>query len=500
MKNRKPLFFKFVHQLAKRSKKLIKKDEYFVFWASLLFYLFLFFNFNNKTLFLFFAMFIFILFIRFKTLEKALFWGLVASLPFIVGKTYFFNLIPATKLFAQYVPEGYNLKFVIKPADIIAIFMFPLLFIKLVGLWKKRRLAFDFSILFLFFLVFLVFLSTTNSKNPSISFLYFMQFIQGPLVFLYARYLIKWNKKTKNTFIFLFLSMAIFESLWVLGQFFNNGPLGRSIESYWGIVPFGGGADEDVWRYRPTGTFDHANYVAAYLLPLIILCFSTLYYQGLEFVRNFKYFLTGLVFALPAFLITLGRSAWFSLFFGIYLLTFILEKKYHLSVQIRFKKGTIILMIVLLLISPFFLLPRIVSTFNTFASGGGFYFRSTLTSEALLVIEQNFFLGTGLGLSVPEMLNNSPRGSTYFFPTPVHNWYLYFASEVGVLALLAFLFLLSFCLRKIFFIPKKNIFPVALFAACLAMMINGIFQPFLGSEVLLFAFLGILSSRKLNYE
>lgn len=483
-------------RLGKLLKRIFKKDEYFVFWTSLLFYFFLyFFNLNNKTLILFFALLILLFIYRFKSLKEALFWGFIASLPFAIGKTYFFNLISASKLFPPNNPEGYKLTFVLTVGKIVAIFMFFLL-LKEVVIAKRKIFRFDFSLFCLFVLIILVLFSTVYSRNLSLSFLFFLSFLQGPLVFLYARYFINWQEKNRRILLFFLLSQIIFESAWVLLQFAKKGPLGHSLESYRGIVPFGGGPDEDVWRYRPTGTFSHANFVAAFLLPRVLLIFSAFYDR--KYRKDFSYFLTAFVFGLLILAITLSRSAWISGFLSIFILTFLLEKKYRLSMLKIYKKRALLVLIFMLVVSSYFVWPRIISTFHTFASGGSLVTRVELIRESLEIIRQNFFLGTGLGMSVLEMFENNPRGIMFSFPTPVHNWYLCFASEVGIFALLFFILLINFSLRKIFVIQKKDIFLAGIFVACLATLINGIFQPFFGGNSLLFILLGIVAATEIK--
>jgi hypothetical protein len=485
------MIVKFLISLWGRFAKTLEKDEYFVFWASLIFYFFLFFNLNNKTLIVFFALFVLLLIARLKDLKKALFWGFIASFPFIVGKTYIFNLIPATKLYTPDNPEGYKLVFVLTVSNLIAIFMFFLLIKELV-FSKKRIFQLDFGFGCLFALIVLVFLSTIRSRDPGLSSLFFLQYLQAPLAFLYARYFINWQEKNRRILLFLLLAQVIYESIWVMLQFANKGPLGHSIEAYRGIVPFGSGPDEDVWRYRPTGTFFHANFVAAFLLPRIILNFSAFYEK--KFRKHLSYFLTAFVLGLLALAITLSRSAWISLVLSLVILTFILEKKYHLSMLRVFKKRLYIIFIFMLVASPYLVWPRITSTFHTFVSGGSLVTRVELIKESLEIIEQNFSLGTGLGMSVPAMFENNPRGIMYYFPSPVHNWYLYFASEVGVFALLFFIFLLNFSLRRIFLKSNKDIFLAGLLVVCLSALINGILQSFLGGRELFFIFLGILAA------
>ncbi|PJE67794.1 hypothetical protein COU95_00400 [Candidatus Shapirobacteria bacterium CG10_big_fil_rev_8_21_14_0_10_40_9] len=482
------MIVEFANSVWRKFRKTFGKDEYFIFWTSLLFYFLLFFNLNNKTLAIFFALLVFVLFTKFKNLKEALFWGFVISFPITVGKTYLVELIPADQLYTPDNPEGYFLKLVISQGDIIALFMLPLLVRNLFLLWRRRELAFDNILIFLFFLIILVLSSTLNSQNLPVSSFFFLKFLTLPLIFLYSRYLIDWSPKRKDVLLSILLSQVVFEGFFVFLQFAHGGPLGHSLESMTRIVPFGRGTDEDVWRFRPTGTFDHANMVAAFLLPTVILNFAIFYRQKKE---GLDYFLLPLIIGMLTLAITLSRSAWGSFLLGIIILTYILEKKYRLRLEEFYRKRFVLIIIFAFLTIPFFIGPRVLSTFNTFVSGGSLVTRVDLIKEALELLHQNPFLGVGLGMSVPEMFKNNPHGMMYFFPSPVHNWYLYFASEVGIFALLAFLFLLYFSFKRLFQRRLVDVFSIGAFVAILVMLFNGILQPFLGNEELLYIFLGM---------
>ncbi len=477
------------------SKIWALEDKFFIFGLSIAFYLALFFNLDNKTLALFFWGLIGILFLRLKNLRETLFWGFILSLPVIVGKTYLVQMISASQLYQPNNPEGYFLKLVITPGNVLALFMLPLLVMSLFKLWKEKRLHFDSSLFFLILLLLLVFVSSLNSQNPPVSLFFFLKFLQLPLIFIYSRFLIRWNEREKTTLLLILFSQVVFEGFFVFLQLAHGGPLGHSLESMTKIVPFGAGADEDVWRFRPTGTFDHANYVAAFLAPILILNFSLFYTRH---IKNFNYFLPSFLIAAAAIALSLSRSAWISIMAAIIVLTFLLEKRFHLRIQMYYQKRFIIITFLGIIITPFFIGPRIFDSFNTFVNGGSFFTRIELIKEVLEIITQHPFLGTGFNMSVLEMFKNNPLGMMYFFPSPVHDWYLYFASEAGIPALLAFLFLLNFSFKRAFQKKTAEIFSVGMAVAILAILVNGIFQPFLGNETLLFVFLGILTSEAKN--
>lgn len=473
-------------------------DNYFIFWTTLLFYFLLFFNLNNKTLFGFFFFFILLLFLKFKSVNKVLFWGFIASFPFVVGKTYVFRLISPIKILPSDTRQNYDLPFVVDLATIIALFLLSVLISKLIILRKQQKLSFDLNLFFLTILLLLTLLSTLYSDNITVSSLFFLKFLQGPLLFLSTKYFFDWREeKNRSIFIFLLLAQGVFEAIWIFLQFFHGGPLGRSIEFNQEFGLFGKGTDEDIWHYRPPGTFNHSNFAAALLLPIITLIWAGFYHNKEKYRKIFIYLLYSFILIVLAVFITWSRSAWFSLFLSIFLLTYIIEKKYHFSLINFYKKRFLLIFIVFLLVFPIIVLPRLVSTFNTFASGGSFYTRVELIQASIEVINHNLFLGTGFGMSVSDMYKNNPRGMIFAYPVPVHSWYFLFASEVGILALLAFIFLVNSCLRKIsVIIYKKDIFLTGVFVAIIAISVNAFFQPYLGNQNLFFILLGILSTVK----
>ncbi len=471
------------------------ENKYFIFWLSISFYLALFFNLDNKTLAIFFCGLIAVLFLRLKNLRETLFWGFIISLPIIVGKTYQAQLISADQLYIPDNPEGYFLKLVVAPSNILALFMLPLLVTSLIKLWTERKLNFDSSLFFITLLIVFVFISTLNSQNPPLSFFFFFKFSQVLLAFMYSRFLIKWNEGEKITLLLILFSQAIFEGIFVFLQLAHGGPLGHSLESMTRIVPFGAGADEDVWRFRPTGTFDHANYVAAFLLPILVLNFSLFY---LPKIKKFNYFLPSFVITAITIALTLSRSTWISVILAVVFITYLMEKRFHRRIQSYYQKRFIVTGFLGIILIPFFIGPRVIDSFNTFVNGGSLFTRVELIKEVSEIIIQHPFFGAGLNMSVLEMFNNDPHGMMYFFPSPVHNWYLYFASEVGIPALLVFLFLLNFSFKRAFQKKTFDVFTVGIVVAVLAALVNAIFQPFLGNETLIFLFLGILTSESKN--
>jgi len=390
------------------------KKELFIFWTSLTFYSLLYFNLNNKTLIIAFLALIIWLQFRYKNLVEVVFWSLVISLPLLVGKTYIFNLIPAQRLNYWENPDGYNQVFVLTISNLLVIFLLIRLFLdqlKLkVNIWK-------YNIIGIALLAWIVLsgLSAINSVDPDLSLLFFFQSLQIPIAFIYAIKIIK-KKENRTIFLFILLSQLVFEGVWSIWQFINSGPLGRSIELKHGIVPFGGSADEDVWRYRPVGTFPHANILASYLTPLLIITFSMLYEKKKLIVDNIRLIVISLSLGLIAVIISISRSAWVALFFGVLVLVYYLEKKMGLMMKKVYQRRLMILIAIGVVLMPWFILPRLIKSYGSFFDSGGGVTREKQISESWLLVEQRPFFGTGFKMSVVEMFNNNPKGVTYTFP------------------------------------------------------------------------------------
>jgi len=481
-----------------RKYNLIKKSkELFIFWSSLTFYGLLYFNLNNRTLIIAFGLLVVWLQYRFKNLTESVFWLLVISSIFLKGKTYIFNLIPAQRLDITENSDGYNQMFILSISNLLALFLlFKWIVKKIIKRnhqeKNKKKIKNKFVFWILMIWVILSGLSAIYSLNPSLSLLFFLQGLQIPIVFIYASKIIK---KKDNRFVLLFILLAqiIFEGMLAICQFVNKGPLGRSIEIEHGIVAFGGAVDEDVWRYRPVGTFLHANFLAAYLTPVLIMAFSMLYEKKKLITDNILYIIVSLGLGLVGVVVSISRSAWIALFLGIVFLVYFLEKKMKLEMKKIYQKRLLLLIVIGVMLIPWFILPRTIKSFSSFTEGGGGITRTKQIKEALLLIKQHPFLGTGLGMSVVEMFNNDSKGITFTFPSPVHNFYLLESSEKGLASLLMLIILINLAYKKTFVEKKKNIYKIGVSAAIASMLIIGLFQPFIGSFTLLFILLGFLS-------
>ena len=460
-------------------KKVLSGEIFpYIFWATLIFYFLLFLNLNNKTLLLAFLILVFIYFFKIKNFRLSLLLTTISSLPFLIGKTYVFELIAANKLNLADYPSGYNFGFTF---NVFIIFSFLLLVVILIDLFKRRKINLKFnhvSWIFLFFYIALFLSSLIFSQNPEISFWPFLNLSAILAVFIFIRVY-----NFKKLFIFLlaiFSAMVIFESCLVGLQYANKGSIGRSIEFSQETEIFGRGVDEDFFQYRPIGTFSHANELAAFLIPLLILLVASLYLK----VAFSNYLLVSFLLGLIALVSTLSRSAWLCFALSLFALAFIFEKRWKLSLNIpqKIKKKIFFIFLIVLILSLFFLLPRILKSFYSFGESGGFYTRMELIKESWRLFLRFPFFGVGLGLSPKLIFEQNPYGVMSYFPSAVHNGFLLLSSETGIISLVLFLFFIFFSIKKSLFLLLKNndyarIMVIGSALAIFTILMNWLAQP-----------------------
>ena len=475
-------------------KKVLSGESFpYVFWATLIFYLLLFFNLNNKTLLLAFLVLIFIYYFKLKNFRLSLLVTTLASSIFIVGKTYVFELIPVQKLLLEDYPLGYNIGVTL---TVFIIFSYLLLLMLLRDIIRKKivKLSFDASFWLLFFFYLAVVISSfIASKNYQISALYALGMLGIFIIFLFVR---SYNFKNIFFIILALLSaMIIFEATLSGLQYVSRSPLGRSIELKQDIEVFGRGADEDVFQYRPVGTFSHANELAAFLLPSLILILASFYLRG----NHLIYSSTAFVFGLVTLFLTLSRSAWFSFILAVFLLLFIIEKKWRFSLKFsnKVKRKLLSLALVVFILSLFIILPRISRSLYSFGESGGFYTRFELMKESWNLILRFPFFGVGLGLSPQLIFEQNPYGVMSYFPSVVHNAYLLMASEIGLIALIFLLVYLVVLLKKSLpILSIKNdydkIVTIGAVFSILAVLFNWLLQPLYSTDLFLLIILTLI--------
>lgn len=490
-------------------KNLFKEEFYTLFSLTLIFYLFLFFNPNNKTLILFFFIYLLVVYLLTKDFRKSLFLAYLASWPLRIGKTYEIPLVSPNELINIERAFGISEFIVISIREIFMVMMF-LVFLRDLLIKKVKDFRLDWISIFLFlnFLT-LVLSSIFGSLRPEISLTLSLFALEPLILYLFLKKCLP-KKELLLSSLAVFASMIIVVSSLATLQFIKRGTLGLSIEISHEFLPLSLGIDEDVFIFRPLATFYHANELAQFLLPYLFIFLPSLFFV---FKKADKILAISFLFGFWVFLLSLGRAAWLSFLISFFIWLFVLEKRWHLRLKIRknFLRLGLKILPLFLLIFVGFVLPRLINTFNSFQIYGGVYTRWELVKESLKTIGQFPLFGVGLGMDVfysfqqslnklvfsgvsinienlyllqQYLIRSTPSVFSYF-PEAVHNGFLHLLSQVGFIAFTVFLTCCGLLLKRFFTAikaAKKTLNKVVLLAVALGILslfFNNFFQAFI---------------------
>ncbi len=419
--------------------KLIKRiglgdGANFIFLITSLFYFLLWFlNPQNKIVVVLTIILLGINYLKFKDFRMSLLLTYLASMVIFTGKTYYIKLIEPGFYPLNFYPNGYLITFIISTKHILSALMLLVLFRDFI-VSKLRLIKFNLvDCILIVFYVWMVVSDILISKKPEISSLYSL--ISGEFVILYF-YLRAFGRKIPKLpklILAIFLSIVIFESAISLQQFANSSPIYKSLEHQIDIVYFGFAPDELLFRFRPIGTFPHANILGVWLSFFLSIIF-------LRFYKKDSYFLlTSFAVGLVVLILTISRSAWLGFFASFMIILYVGEKVKKIEFPKIFSRHTISFLILAIFMFVFFVAPRAEKSFYSFIKGeGGGDLRLAQTQETLSLVLHHPLFGVGSNMSVLEGLNENPRGVFSKDPITVHNWYLLLAVEHGIPSLILF--------------------------------------------------------------
>ena len=458
------------------------KVEYFVCIVVLIFYFLLWYiNPGNKIIAFAFSILFLILYFRIKDFRVSILITYVSSMIIFTGKTYHIQLIPAGIYSEEIYPSGYVVPFIISPKLIIAFLMLVILLRDLIHSKFRITKFRSLDLILIFFFIWTIISDIFGSKKPEISILFSLTSIESLILYLYFRTYIQKYPKIPQFIFWIFVSMIIFESAISLQQYVLNSPIFKNIEHQVDIVYFGRAADELMFKFRPLGTFPHANILAAwfsYLLSILLVC---LY-------KNSSYFLkTIFIMGLTVLIITISRSSWLGILISIMLILYIGEKvkKIRFPNIIKMQKLGFLALGFFLLI--FFVLPRAEKSLYSFVEGeGGGFLRLSQIQDTIALIKQYPVLGVGSAMSVQEGLSINPRGIYSLAPITIHNWYLLVAAEHGLPALILFSIFVIISIKKLAIavlgsrmLTFNEYIMLGAFGGIMAILVIGFFQNFL---------------------
>jgi len=461
-------------------KNKLKKttNSQFLVGSSILFYLILLTaNPSNKMIILLAGLLFIILFQKIKNIRTTLICCFFIYSVILTGKRYDFIIIPPEIFSIDFYPLGYYVSAIISPSVIISFVMA----IIIIREWIKGNLK-NTNIIFPDILLIvgtcLRFLSDFFiSPMQNIGIILWIFSLPNLIAYFFIRLICRNNNKVHMYCFLILSSLILIESLLAISQFIHRSPLGLSIEIQKNIESFGEAADEYAFRFRPVGTFDHANMLGAYMaiyIPVLIYLLTL----RISIIKQ-----TILFFGLITLGLTLSRSAWIGICAGFLWQISSLLKIIKNSMN---KLHTISVVLVCLLLCAFFvgiIFPRISSSFFSLSDTGGMFVRTIQTSIAWRLIVRSPLLGTGTAMSVPMGLSIDESGLLKYFPSPVHNQYVLLAAENGIFALLFYvLFLISsvvvlYRITKRKSIQKKGLWFIYA-GSVTAIILIGFFQPY----------------------
>lgn len=174
-----------------------------------------------------------------------------------------------------------------------------------------------------------------------------------------------------------------------------------------------------------TASFRNRNDFGAYLVPIMLMVITLLFFARLKKQYLYKSILSLLGILLSICLIlTFSRGAWLGFFTGLFLLTVFSKKKKKIFYML-------ICMIMVFISIPILRL-RVIDSFQP---GGDAFRFSTLWPVAISMIKENPFLGKGVG----TFMAHFSKYPTNLNPQYAHNCFLQIWAETGIFSLLSFL-------------------------------------------------------------
>lgn len=430
---------------------------------------------NNKLFLLVFLVFgLFLFFVLKKSFWEVLILMFISSIPFENPIRYWIYTI-TPPLFSNVANSGYYFYFGI---SLKLIFGFGLFLLIIFNNKKIKDKSWETKILLMFFLVACV--NTFFLNEGTISIWGLIRIWLGVLIFFISRYFFAINKKIFFSFI---VSLFIFSSFIGGLQLIKQKPVGLYIE----LTPSynqeeGYTTTDGKKQYRVSGFISHPVYFASFisiLFPVFLGFFLKKINNDTSIIKKTIF---GLFVLIGCGLIigTLSRSAFFTL-----LITLVIfgkefwkkiivgyQKNNNLKIRVLFKTFCLLLIIGLV----YFLTPRIDSFHSLFETNGNGSIRFELIKQSFKMISKNPF-GVGLNNFTKELVTYDLPESLNGFIVPVHNTFLIFFTELGIVGGMIFVIFIFYIFLKDFYKKNKDLANLGVWVGILTFLINSQIHP-----------------------
>lgn len=327
---------------------------------------------------------------------------------------------------------------------------------------------FNYLIKHAFILLFLTYLFTiiVTSLYPIAGFSYWLRLLQMLLLAIYL-----YKSYSLDSFIKLAYPVIVFslvlQSIIVWYQFIFQSPL-------FGFVPLGevfSSIDPSIVSHSffgrkilvPYGTTPHPNVVAGlYTFYTLLLFGFSKYNPNLRHIKISKYTLTGLCISI--IFITQSISALSGMI--LCLLLFIYTSNYSLNLISR-RLAVSILAVALMITFTFYHSAEMIDFYSITR-------RYMLIQASFQLISENVFTGVGLNNFIPAINRSSFITDSAIYLQPVHNIYLLWITETGLIGFLSLSWILFVAFSRISRISER----LSLVIPVVFLMWTGIFDHY----------------------
>lgn len=301
----------------------------------------------------------------------------------------------------------------------------------------------------------------------------------------------------KQITAYLFAILGVFQSIIAFLQILTQGPLGLHLVGEQHIGPqVLGVAKVSISGFtflRGYGTFPHSNILSAFLLVSVVFSFY-LWAKSENVYKRFIWVFVALINIFGLF-ISFSRAGITALAVSIFSLLVI-----SLIFKRNIKKSSYILgifAITTIACSTVFF-PLLAARSNLYTDNSTKE-RVYYTKIGLNMVKNNFLLGVGAGKSVLKMEDFSPDILRPWEKQPIHNYYLIFAAEFGIIGLFIILYFIYKKIESILTYIKQtdSMFNVNLFAILVGflflMFFDHYFYTIEQGQMLLWLIFGLIS-------
>lgn len=374
---------------------------------------------SNWTFFLFMGLTIFLMASltgKFKELFLVL---LIVSIPINVDV----NLLPSS----EYNPDVYQLSLTL--VDCILLVLLSLWTLSLITNKKENILFSPRTTTPILFLLAFCLLSMIKSSDLLLSLLSFIVLVKMAILYFYIANNIKTEKEIKLIISGLALAVLI-QAVFSLGQKMLGSTLGLGLLGE-NLVFEAQKHLLDSSTTRISGTLGNPNILAMTFLDFSLPILLAMYFSNLS--KGFRYLvLFAFIAGTLALIFSMSRGGYVALLVSI---SIILLANIHLG-RTNIKRMFFIILILITLIPIF---SHVIISRMKEHDYASLCIRVPLMKVALNMVKANPFLGVGISNYRNSRNIYDATRETAVFPEPVHNEYLFIASEIGIPGLMAFL-------------------------------------------------------------